>query len=107
MTRAILKMASRPSCGRDPWAATPVVTTSTPANPLCATAIRMSVGSVTTAASAVHSRTSASAPMLAYSSSTTAATTSRPRARPPRAVIWRAASIIAATPPFMSCAPRP
>ena len=57
-------------------------------------------------ASALHRLTSASAPMLAYSSSTTAATISRPRAKPrsrddPRRVDHRGDAA------FMSCAPRP
>ena len=51
--------------------------------------------------------TSASAPMLACSSSTTHAMTMRPAASPPDSAITRAAPIIAATPPFMSCDPRP
>ena len=55
----------------------------------------------------VHVFTSASAPMLECSSSTTAATISRPEARPPFCATCAAADIIAATPPFMSCAPRP
>ena len=52
---------------------------STHAKPLWPIASRRSVGSVTTAMSARHSRTSASAPRLMCSSSTTAATMSRPR----------------------------
>ena len=99
-------IASRPSAGRLPCAARPCVSTSIQANPLWATAIARSVGSVTTAASARQRVTSASAPALAYSSSMTAAITSRPRAKPASATM-RAASIIAATPPFMSWAPRP
>ena len=69
--------------------------------------IARSVGSATTAASAVHSFTAASAPRLACSSSATMATITRPL-RP--AGDWasrRAAARIAATPPFMSWAPRP
>jgi hypothetical protein len=100
-------MASWPSAGRLPWAALPSTVTSTHAKPLCPTAIARSVGSVTTAASARHVFTSASAPMLECSSSTTAATISRPDSKPPRSAITAAALIIAATPPFMSCAPRP
>ena len=77
--RPMRAMASRPSSGRLPCAARPCATISTQANPLWPTASCKSVGSVTMAMSARHSRTSASAPMLRYSSSTTAATTSRPR----------------------------
>ena len=73
-------IASRPSRGRLPCAARPRVSTSNQANPLWPIAICRSVGSVTTAASARQRVTSASAPMLAYSSSTTAATISRPAA---------------------------
>ena len=49
--RPIRKIASRPSAGRLPCAATPRVSMSTNAKPLCATPICRSVGSVTTAAS--------------------------------------------------------
>ena len=66
-----------------------------------------SVGSATTAASAVQSFTAASAPRLAYSSSATMATMTRPRRPAVDAASRRAAPRIAATPPFMSCAPRP
>ena len=106
-TRAISRIASRPSRGRLPCAARPSVSISTHSNPLCAMATCRSVGSVTTAASARHRVTSASAPILACSSSTTQAITSRPAARPPDSAITRAASIIAATPLFMSWEPRP
>ncbi len=99
-------MASRPSRGRLPCAARPRVSIAAHANPLCPTPICRSVGSVTIAASALHFVTSVSAPRLAYSSSTTAATIRRPL-RKPRSRASRAASIIAATPPFMSCEPRP
>ncbi len=51
-----------------------------------------SVGSVTTAASARHRVTSASAPMLACSSSTTAATMTRPRSSPPLSTMRRTAA---------------
>ena len=101
------RIASRPSAGRLPWAARPRVSTSTHSNPLWHVAMRRSVGSVTTAPSAAWSRTRASAPRLACSSSATAATTSRPAANPPRRARRAAASIIAATPLFMSWAPRP
>ena len=81
-TRPILRIASRPSRGRLPCAARPRVSISNHAKPLWPIPICRSVGSVTTAASARHSRTRASAPMLANSSSTTAAMISRPRAKP-------------------------
>ena len=61
-TRPIRRMASRPSRGRLPCAARPSVSTRTHSNPLCATAMSRSVGSVTTAASARHAAASASAP---------------------------------------------
>ena len=78
-TRPIIAIASRPSAGRLPCAARPCVVISAQANPLCPTATRRSVGSVTMAMSARQSLTSASAPRLMCSSSTTAATISRPR----------------------------
>ena len=67
---------SRPALPRAGCRAPPCPrpSTSTHAKPLCPTAIARSVGSVTTAASARHVFTSASAPMLECSSSTTAAT---------------------------------
>src|SRR5688572_11413405 len=100
-------MASRPSSGRLPCAARPWVSTATHWNPLWATATSRLVGSVTTAASARQVRTSASAPRLECSSSTTAATISSPLSRPPASTRLRAVPTIAATPPFMSCEPRP
>ena len=74
-TRPSRRMASCPSAGRLPCAAFPSTTMSTHAKPLWPTAISRSVGSVTIAASARQDFTSASAPMLECSSSTT---------RPPR-----------------------
>ena len=65
------------------------------------------VGSVTTAASARQVRTSASAPRLECSSSTTAATINSPCLEAACLHQLRAAPSIAATPPFMSCDPRP
>jgi len=70
-TRPIRTIASRPSRGRLPCAARPMVSISTHSKPLCATATPRSVGSVTTAASARQRVTRASAPRLACSSSTT------------------------------------
>ena len=83
-TRAISLIASRPSRGRLPCAARPSVSISTHSNPLCAMATCRSVGSVTTAASARQRVTSASAPMLACSSSTTQAITSLPGSKAAR-----------------------
>ena len=74
----IRRIASRPSRGRLPCAARPSVSISTHSKPLCAIATCRSVGSVTTAPSARQRVTSASAPMLACSSSTTQAITSLP-----------------------------
>ena len=82
-TRPISRIASRPSRGRLPWAARPSVSISTHSKPLWAMAIASSVGSVTTAPSARHRVTSASAPMLACSSSTTHAMISWPASSPP------------------------
>jgi acetylornithine deacetylase/succinyl-diaminopimelate desuccinylase-like protein len=50
--RPILAIASTPRSGREPCAATPVVSTSSQMKPLCATQTRSAVGSVTIAASA-------------------------------------------------------
>ena len=86
-TRPISRMASRPSRGRLPCAARPSVSISTHSKPLCAMATCRSVGSVTTAPSARQRVTSASAPMLACSSSTTQAITSWPAASPPDSAI--------------------
>ena len=88
-TRPMRRIASRPSRGRLPCAARPFVSTSNHAKPLWPIAIWRSVGSVTTAPSARHRVTSASAPILAYSSSTTAATISRPASRPASATSAR------------------
>ena len=79
--RPAFAIASMPSCGCEPCAARPAISISSHAKPLCAMQISRSVGSVTIAASARSSRATACVPMLANSSSQTAATTTSP-ARP-------------------------
>src|SRR5438132_2401971 len=68
-TPPIAAMASTPRSGREPCAATPSVSTSSHRKPLWAMQMSRPVGSVTTAASAHTSAATASAPMLANSSS--------------------------------------
>ena len=93
----------RPAAVRRP----PRTSTPTHAKPLCAIAIARSVGSVTTAASArqlCHERVGADARVLFVHDGGDDEATVR---EPPLARACAAASIIAATPPFMSCEPRP
>ena len=97
-------IASTPSAGREPCAARPVVSSSAHTNPLCATHTRSAVGSVTIAASALQRLSTDRVPMLAYSSSATAATITSP-ARSSEASRF-AAIMHAATPAFMSYPPR-
>src|SRR3990170_157554 len=72
-------MASTPSSYRLPCAARPAVSTVIQAKPLCATQTLSAVGSVTIAAPAGTSRTTACVPRLAYSSSATIASTTSHR----------------------------
>ena len=104
-TGPILAIASTPRSGREPCAARPCVTTSKAAKPLWATQSCSSVGSATMAPSAFHARTSAVVPRLPTSSSITAVTTTSPRSSSSSARL--AATIVAASAPFMSYAPRP
>ena len=104
-TRPAFAIASMPSCGCEPCAARPAISISSHAKPLCATHTSSSVGSVTIAASARTCAATAWVPMLANSSSQTAATTTSP-ARPSLAASAHAQSA-AAVPPFMSKPPRP
>ena len=99
-------IASRPSSGRLPCAARPRVTISSQAKPLWPIATARSVGSVTIAASArqlADQRLGAEALVLLVDDGGDDEPAARPRSAPARP----AAAIIAATPPFMSCAPRP
>jgi hypothetical protein len=98
-------MASIPRSGRDPCAARPSTSTSTPTKPRCAIASFSQVGSATIAASARKRSSTASVPIEPASSSATAVTITSPR-RLLRAAS-RPASMIAATLPFMSSEPRP
>ncbi len=95
-----MTIASTPRCGRDPWAARPSTVSSVQTKPLCAITISSSVGSVTTAASALTWRSASWTPMLACSSSATAATTTSPAS--PLSAASRQATSAAATPAFMS-----
>ena len=106
-TRPMRRIASRPSAGRLPCAARPRVSTSTQANPLCADA-DLQVGRLG------HDG-GVGAPARARARRRRCSRTPRRRRRrrsaagrqSARCATTRAASIIAATPPFMSCAPRP
>ena len=100
-------MASTPICQALPWAATPRVSMSIHANPLCATRTWNSVGSQTTAASTSTPSMRRSVPMLANSSSQTAATTRSPLSASPESTRAFAAERIAVRPPFMSLVPLP
>ncbi len=101
----LFTIASTPRWGREPCAACPVTSISSHTNPLWATASSISVGSVTIAASALRDSSASRTPMLACSSSATAATTTSPAS--PSAAASRHATSAAATPAFMSYAPRP
>src|SRR5438552_2122935 len=98
-------IASTPISARDPCAATPIVSTSSHTNPLCAMQSRSSVGSVTMPKSAPNCSRIAEVPCDATSSSATAVmirSPFRPSERASRAVIMIAARLA-----FMSYAPRP
>lgn len=99
--------ASIPSSNALPCAARPKVSTSIQQNPLCASPTTISVGSVTIAASAVTWRSTSWMPMLATSSSATAAISRSPASVTPASRSARTAVKQAASPPFMSKAPRP
>ena len=98
-------IASTPRSGREPCAANPSVSISKSTNPLCATASRSSVGSVTITASGRLLEATAALPTLANSSSATAETITSPRSASESA--RSAASNDAARLAFMSYAPRP
>src|SRR5579862_6294444 len=102
-TGPIFAMASTPRSEREPCAATPLVSISNATNPRCATASCSSVGSTTIAASAWTRSSTASVPTEPSSSSATRVRTTSPRTSP--TVV--AATIAAASAPFMSYAPRP
>ncbi len=100
------RIASTPVAGSEPCAATPCVSTSSQAKPLCATATARFVGSPTIAASARRPlATTASVPRLRYSSSATAVRITS-FASPSRTAA-AAAIIQAASAPLVSQAPRP
>jgi hypothetical protein len=103
--RPIFEIALTPRSQRLPCAARPSVRTSIHAKPLWAVMSFPSLPSVRTHPSARWRRTKSSAPRLAYSSSQTSARRSVPRGGASESAC--AAARIAATPPFMSKAPRP
>src|SRR5947208_2916975 len=104
-TRPMCAIASTPRSERDPWAATPCVSTSSQTNPLWARQSCNSVGSVTIPKSARNFSNTAEVPRLATSSSAPAVTISSPFKR--RRAASRAVTMIAARLAFMSYAPRP
>ena len=93
-------MASMPRSGREPCAARPSIVTVAQTKPRWAMVGSRWLGSVTMAASARKRSTTCSVPKLAYSSSATQATMMSPAS--PAIAARSAATIIAATPPFMS-----